>query len=473
MSRQCIKQKGKHRGGTDKIMRYFHKKQCFETIRLLNEAHGQIIKSIEKKQTEQALTLLEQCQEGAIGIGTAVESAEGEGNGTEIIRCLEEYCEVVYRFHEALLQGDAVNTWQIQKKLRKLLLKAENLLRYNVPAHREVVFLPYKASMWDSLESVWKAASEDPDCTALVIPIPYYDKNPDGSFREMHYEIGRFPADVPVVRYDAYDFETRHPDMIFIHNPYDNGNHVTSVHPFFYSKNLKSFTDELVYIPYFILGDIDPANGEAVKKMEHFCLTEGVVNADHVIVQSESMKQVYVDVLTRYTSEKERPWWEQKILGLGSPKVDRVCSLRREDFEIPEEWERVIYREDGSRKKVIFYNTSVDAFLKKDTAMLEKIRENLRIFQENRENVTLLWRPHPLMEATLTSMRPELYPKYREMVQEYRTAGFGIFDDSANMDRAIAISDAYYGDWSSIVWLYKQTGKPVMIQNVEVRTDMV
>lgn len=77
------------------------------------------------------------------------------------------------------------------------------------------------------------------------------------------------------------------------------------------------------------------------------------------------------------------------------------------------------------------------------------------------------------MEATLTSMRPELYPKYREMVQEYRTAGFGIFDDSANMDRAIAISDAYYGDWSSIVWLYKQTGKPVMIQNVEVRTDMV
>ena len=50
----------------------------------------------------------------------------------------------------------------------------------------------------------------------------------------------------------------------------------------------------------------------------------------------------------------------------------------------------------------------------------------------------------------------------------YRAAGFGIYDDSANMERAIAVSDAYYGDWSSIVWLYKQTGKPIMIQNAEV-----
>ena len=33
---------------------------------------------------------------------------------------------------------------------------------------KEVVFLPYKASMWDSLESVWKAAEEDPDCVAYV-----------------------------------------------------------------------------------------------------------------------------------------------------------------------------------------------------------------------------------------------------------------------------------------------------------------
>ena len=43
-----------------------------------------------------------------------------------------------------------------------------------------------------------------------------------------------------------------------------------------------------------------------------------------------------------------------------------------------------------------------------------------------------------------------------------------IFDDTADMNRAIAISDAYYGDPSSLVELYKKTGKPIMIENIEI-----
>ena len=50
---------------------------------------------------------------------------------------------------------------------------------------KEMVFLPYKASMWDSLESIWRAAYEDREhCNAYVIPIPYADRNPDGSVKE-------------------------------------------------------------------------------------------------------------------------------------------------------------------------------------------------------------------------------------------------------------------------------------------------
>ena len=444
-------------------MRNFQKKQCLETIEVLSEAHGEIVKLIENKQVQGAAELMEQCQQGAIGIGTLVDSTEGEG--TETVRCLEEYCEVLYQFCEKLLEGASVNTWQMQKKLRKLLVRVENSINHEIRIQREVVFLPYKASMWDSLESVWKAADEDPDCRALVIPIPYYDKNPDGSFGELHYEIAQYPEEVPVMGYESYDFEARHPDVIFIHNPYDEGNFVTSVPPFFYSKNLKQFTDKLVYIPYFILAEIDPSDKEAVEGMEHFVTTAGVMNADRVVVQSEAMRQIYVDVLTRHTDESLRPTWEKKILGLGSPKVDRVCGLRREDFELPESWDRLIQREDGSRRKVIFYNTSVTALLKDSEAMMNKIKENLQIFEENREDVVLLWRPHPLTEATLASMRPELMGEYGEMVCRYREAGWGIYDDSPSMDRAIAVSDGYYGDWSSIVWLYQKTGKPIMIQN--------
>lgn len=448
-------------------MRLHQKKQCLETITLLGVAHGEIAGLIKKRRHEEAQGLLEQCQQSAICVGTLVEKAEGEG--TETVRHLEEYCEFVYQFYEKLLSGALVDLVQLKKKLQKPLIKAADSLIQDITTEREAVFLPYKASMWDSLESVWKAAEEDPYCTALVIPIPYYDKNPDGSFREMHYEADLFPDGVPVMPYGAYDFETRHPDMIFIHNPYDDRNYITSVLPLFYSENLKKYTDELVYIPYFVQNEIDPSNEAEVREMEHFCTAPGVMNADHVVVQSEAMRQAYVDVLTKYTGEDLRSHWQKKILGLGSPKIDRVQDLRREDFELPDDWEMRIRREDGSRKKIIFYNTTVSAILQSGEAMLDKIERVLCTFQKESESgeVVLLWRPHPLMEATFASMRPHLLERYRRIVEEYKAAGWGIYDDSANLNRAIAVSDGYYGDMSSVVWLYRETGKPIMIQTAE------
>lgn len=112
-----------------------------------------------------------------------------------------------------------------------------------MPVRYEAVFLPYKASMWDSLESVWLAAREDKDWDCHVIPIPYYDRNQDNSFGSIHYEGNLYPEYVPVTSFNEYNLEARHPDVIFIHNPYDECNHVTSVHPAFYSSRIKNYTD--------------------------------------------------------------------------------------------------------------------------------------------------------------------------------------------------------------------------------------
>ena len=90
---------------------------------------------------------------------------------------------------------------------------------------KEMVFLPYKASMWDSLESVWRAAYEDRDnCLAYVIPIPYCDRNPDGTAKEWHCERDLFPKDVPTLDWQEVDLKTMHPDVIFFHYPYDDCN---------------------------------------------------------------------------------------------------------------------------------------------------------------------------------------------------------------------------------------------------------
>jgi hypothetical protein len=103
--------------------------------------------------------------------------------------------------------------------------------------------------------------------------------------------------------------------------------------------------------------------------------------------------------------------------------------------------------------------------LKHTDTYCEKIRSVLGTFQKQND-VVLWWRPHPLLKATFQSMRPEMLTEYEEIVQGYRSNGWGIYDDTGELERAIAWSNAYYGDGSSVVQLYERTGKPIMIQNI-------
>ena len=182
----------------------------------------------------------------------------------------------------------------------------------------EAIFLPYKASMWDSLESVWKAADADPECDAYVIPIPYYDKNPDGTLGAVHYEGDMYPDYVPITDYKTYDIEKRKPDVIFIHNPYDECNYVTSVEPRYYSKKLANYTNCLVYIPYFVIDE-----NRKLDQIEHYVLTSAVINADVVVVQSDKVKEKYIEILNKFYREngREVPDFSNKNFGNWFAKI--------------------------------------------------------------------------------------------------------------------------------------------------------
>lgn len=434
---------------------------------LLERAHESIVSMLREGNTEAALYLLSDCQDGAVALGTGIEEVK---KAPDTVGVLEQYCETLYLLHEELLNRSAADIVDIKRfsdTLSRNLHAIKESVRENILDRKTAVFLPYKASMWDSLESVWKAADADTGCDAYVIPIPYYDKTADGMLGEMHYEGEEYPEYVPVTDYKSFDFGMHHPDMIFIHNPYDEYNYATSVHPYFYSKNLKNFTDKLVYIPYFVLDEINPADKRAVTDIAHFCTAPGVIHADTVVVQSEKMRQVYIRALVEFAGEKSRALWEKKVLGLGSPKYDKVLE---EDggFTVPEEWQRIIYKEDGGRKKVIFYNTGLGAMLEYGEAVFNKIENVLKVFYDRRKDVALLWRPHPLMKTTLRSMKPQFMERYEKLVKTYREEKWGIYDDTADLDRAIRLSDAYYGDQSSVISLFRAVDKPVMVQEVSI-----
>lgn len=422
-------------------MRKMQKKQAEEFTVLLYQAQEEIKRAIEHNNIDMALKLLVQCQEGAIKLGELIETIEGEDFPT--ISLLEQYCELAYQIYREISENQEEVSFEIDKdslwkRLDSLVRKIQESVIHDIKVRFEVVFLPYKASMWDSLESVWMAANADPDCDAYVIPIPYYDRNTDGSFGKYHYEGKELPAGIPITYYEDYSLELRKPDVIFIHNPYDNGNTVTSIDPRFYSSELKLYTDCLVYIPYY-------ATTGGMSEGQKQCVAYEKV--DYIIIQAEKFRKFFDSNLP-----------EEKLVPLGSPKFDRTIRMCKEQPKLPREWKEKI---EG--KKVYFYNTSIGGMLANTTAFLKKMEYVFRCFQ-GRKDSCLLWRPHPLLESTFTSLRPYQKPIYLELKNYFLSNQIGIYDTTSDITTSIAVSDAYLGDTgSSVPSLFGMAGKPVFI----------
>jgi hypothetical protein len=325
------------------------------------------------------------------------------------------------------------------------------------PHRIEAVFISYKASMSDSIESIYHAAKADPDCDAYWIPIPYYDRNRSGSIGEAYIEAaGHYDASIDITDWRSYDMETRRPDMIFTFSPYDSSNYITSIHPNYYCEKLKSYTDLLIYVPYFL--DIDEGT------TENYCLLPACMFADKTVLSTEKMRDTYIRVFNRmHGNSFGKP--EDKFVALGSPKYDKAINTKRIDCGLPSEWEKMI-----CDKKVVTYVSSVGCALDTWDTYLDKLCRILETFYRH-SDALLWWRPHPLMEATLGMIRPELLSRYKEIVSAYKNECRGIYDDTSDLHRAIAWSDAFYGDWSSLLLLYQVAGKPVMMADTTAHAD--
>ena len=152
----------------------------------------------------------------------------------------KEYLELLDKFKESVSKINLEDAAEISKRLKELI---SGSVIY------KVVFMPYKASMWDSLESIWMAANKDERCETLVVPITYYELDSNQDKKNKINERDLFPEYVNTINDEEYDLENDLPDIIYIHNPYDNTNLVTRVDSRYYSWNLKKYCEKLVYVP--------------------------------------------------------------------------------------------------------------------------------------------------------------------------------------------------------------------------------
>ncbi len=315
-------------------------------------------------------------------------------------------------------------------------------IREGIRANREMVFLPYKAAMWDSLESIYLAAKEDPTLDLYVVPIPYYEKNADDSYRSLNYDGALFPTDIPITDYRTFDLKEHHPDVIFVHNIYDDTNFVTCIKEEYHTQVLRQYTDLLIYVPYFVTDGHVP---------ETFRDLAGYYNVDYIIAQGTMQSEDY------------SPYIKNKVIPLGSPKFDKVLRTKICRENLPDDWKPHL------REKTIFLNVSLTGFLTHNETMIKKLRYVLGIVREYEDKICLLFRPHPLTEPTLETMRPELLQPYRDLVADLEQTPNVIVDRTPIPETAIALSDAYIGEiTSSIVPMFYAAEKPIMILNFTI-----
>lgn len=407
--------------------------------------------------------VLEDCQQAAISIGQRLEKELPER--ADLVEKLEQYCEELYQLSicdstdgHANLEGNTADNAALDScaqkdntlsRLNEIISNVRDQLA-QITAVYQAVFMPYKAEMWDSLESVWMAFDKDENCEALVMPLPYSKFDAQTQQWNPCYEGDRFPEYVPIIHYSEYHLEEEYPEFIFIHNPYDEYNRVTRINTEYFSYELKKYTKTLVYIPYYLTGGMV---SEAHKMLSAYRY------ADYIVVQSELFKSGF----------EGTPFYD-KVVALGSPKLDRVislcqeyCTLEERNKRMPAEWAQVI----GERKCVML-NTSLSYFLSFGKHYLRRIWLCFEWVKEN-PVVAVIWRPHPLLESTIRSMHPELLPMYQELVEYFLQSGIGVLDQTPDIEKTIAIVDGYIGDSAtSVVNLVGAAGKPMFILDAAV-----
>ena len=436
-----------------------------EDLLVLENAHMGLFKLLVIQENETAIQLLLKCQDCAISLGNKIEEIAIDCE--DLIHSLEEYCEIIFQIYQMLGQGEVLDAEGVFRILQEQLQAIRDEYSKEYDRKQKIVFVVDKASNWRSLESIWKVAEEDKNAIVSVIVVPYFYKKWNGEILEEHYEKDEFPEYVEITDYRTCNLENYHPDVIYINSPYDEFNYIYSIHPRFYSSKLVNYTEKLVYIPWFTMSELTREDERGWQSMQHFVTKPGVVNADRVIVQSEQMKEAYVEYLTEWAGEDTRSIWEEKISGMGSPLMDKEDNKEEILDALPEEWKSVLYKEDGNWKKVLLYSISATGFVERGLKAAEKLQSVLQLLKENSEDIAMVWYSNKEIEAVLKLSHPDLWEAYYEIVEKYRKEGWGIYAENLDSVTAVLMSDAYYGDACALSQDMVIAEKPVMIQNFE------
>lgn len=227
-----------------------------------------------------------------------------------------------------------------------------------------------------------------------------------------------------------------YPDVIVTNYPYDEYNLITTVDKAYYSNALRGKTSRLIYVPPFEAHSIKAEDERAIKLMPQYVFTPMIARCDEIILATEEIKDRYVECLSKFSGDKYREYWEQKITVF----EDTDPELGSKDA--------------GFKKRILFY-TGISLFAENGEAAADKIKRSIKVFDDNSDKIEVIYKTQEGFADNLRELFPKLY-------EEYSAIGLSKCADEINIDDI----DAYYGEASVYATEALNRKKPVMIMNV-------
>ena len=279
-----------------------------------------------------------------------------------------------------------------------------------------IAFLPYKRSMWNSMESVYeecKAAG----ARAYCVPIPYY-RILDGKIEGVDSDKECYSESEPLSF-----FETNKFDFVVIHYPYDDKNKVTRMCRSFHTAELRQYGN-VVYIPY------------SCSNMRMLRVQPGIANVDYAFVGTEAEAEAFVQEWAELGVN-----FSGRVFGLGSPKMDAIGKIEH----------------GQSQYLTTLVINSLGPFLYSPFEHITLYEHH--IMNEIGRGRRVIFRPHPLLRQTIRSMRPDVIMTYDKFITWCQTRDLVEVDESEYLEEALSKADYLISDPSSVLEMWMSTGR--------------
>ena len=246
------------------------------------------------------------------------------------------------------------------------------------------------------------------------------------------------------------------PGTIYIQDPYDGENPCLTIPPMYYAGNLRKYTKNLIYVPSYKVKEFGAEDTTDRYNMKHYVTAPALMYADQIYVQSENMRQRYLECLVEFSGEAYRAIWERKI--------------SVSEFVFQSEAGK------GTSQKTILYCIGETELANLGKRALAHVESRLQIFANNHENlqVQICFYPPRLSDWEVDLQRvktlTEMLRTYAETNKTWCTLEKPQEQEdlAAYRERLAMNGDAYYGSPSPYVHAFTLREKPVMLASTEI-----